>query len=299
MIALDLHNPPPAPPESRSADYTAQVLDRWQARVTGSVRAGALGGLQVAAGAVGRAFAAAEVEGDDGLLDPLTMEALGWDLVAQGQSIWLLDVGSDGPRLTRSTSSTAVYGGDSPSSWRYTITSPGPSQTQTSSAGSDRVLHARQNTSPDAPWRGRSGLDVAASSGALAMALAGSLAAEGEIPIVRVIPQPFGQSQATADNIRDAVQRGLRLALPETTQAGGGAGRMTSPQTDWKPYRVGGDWDAAGVQLHSLALQETAGVCGLPYALVPGAAAAGPAMREAFPAVPRWDRGPARSHRRA
>ena len=39
---------------------------------------------------------------------------------------------------------------------------------------------------------------------------------------------------------------------------------------------------AAGVELHALALQETAGVCGLPAAMVPGADAAGPAHREAF-----------------
>ena len=39
---------------------------------------------------------------------------------------------------------------------------------------------------------------------------------------------------------------------------------------------------AAGVQLHALALQETAAVCGLPAPMVPGAAAAGPAWREAF-----------------
>ncbi len=39
---------------------------------------------------------------------------------------------------------------------------------------------------------------------------------------------------------------------------------------------------AAGVLLHALALQETAGVCGLPAPMVPGSAAAGPAHREAF-----------------
>ena len=39
---------------------------------------------------------------------------------------------------------------------------------------------------------------------------------------------------------------------------------------------------AAGVELHALALQETAGVCGLPSPMVPGSDAAGPAAREAF-----------------
>ncbi len=85
-----------------------------------------------------------------------------------------------------------------------------------------------------------------------------------------------------ADNLRAAISQGLRLALPETTMAGAGAGRIAAPQTDWKPYRLGAEWTEAGVRLQALALQETAGVCGLPAALVPGANAAGPAAREAF-----------------
>ena len=39
---------------------------------------------------------------------------------------------------------------------------------------------------------------------------------------------------------------------------------------------------AAGVDLHALALQEVASVSGLPAPMVPGAASAGPALREAF-----------------
>ena len=52
--------------------------------------------------------------------------------------------------------------------------------------------------------------------------------------------------------------------------------------TDWKSYTIQPEYMAAGVQLHALALQEVAGVCGLPAARVPGAAAAGPGHREAF-----------------
>ena len=149
-------------------------------------------------------------------------------------------------------------------------------------APASRVVHVRHNTDPSAPWRGRSGLAVAAATGALAASLAGSLTAESEIPITRVIPQPSGNSQTTADSIREAISTGLRLALPETTAAGGGAGRSSAPLTDWKPYRIGPEHMAAGVQLHALALQETAAVCGLPSPLVPGSAAAGPAWREAY-----------------
>ena len=39
---------------------------------------------------------------------------------------------------------------------------------------------------------------------------------------------------------------------------------------------------AAGVDLHTLSLQEVAAVCGLPAPMVPGSDAAGPAWRESF-----------------
>ena len=218
-------------PEVRTAGgYTEiQLLDQFTRAVSGNVRHGALGGLQCAAGAVARAFAAAEVEGDDGLLDPATLYQMGYDLVREGETVWLLEAGTGRLRLSQASTGSDVYQGSAArESWTYRLTLPGPSITTT------------------------------------------------------IIPQPFGQSQTAADSIRAAVNSGLRLALPETTAAGGGAGRSSAPLTDWKSYTIQPEYAAAGVELHALALQETAGVCGLPAAMVPGADAAGPAHREAF-----------------
>ena len=72
-------------PEVRGYTETA-LLDQFTRAISGNVRHGALGGLQCAAGAVARAFASAEVDGDgDGLLDPLTLYQMGDDLVREGQ----------------------------------------------------------------------------------------------------------------------------------------------------------------------------------------------------------------------
>ena len=272
-------------PEVRTAGgYTEiQLLDQFTRAVAGNVRHGALGGLQCAAGAVARAFAAAEVEGDDGLLDPTTLYAMGFDLVREGQTLWLLEAGTGRLRLSRAATGTDVYqGAAAAASWTYQVTLPGPSITHTVRASADQVIHIRQNSDPTCPWRGRSGLAVAQASGGLAASLVHALTAEGEVPSLRIIPQPFGQSQPAADSIRAAVNTGLRLALPETTASGGGAGRSSAPLTDWKSYTIQPEYMAAGVDLHALALQETAGVCGLPAPMVPGSAAAGPAHREAF-----------------
>ena len=272
-------------PEVRTAGgYTEiKLLDQFTRAVSGNVRHGALGGLQCAAGAVARAFAAAEVEGDDGLLDPTTLYAMGFDLVREGQTLWLLEAGTGRLRLSRASTGSDVYqGAAAEASWTYRLTLPGPSITHTIRASADQVIHVRQNSDPTCPWRGRSGLSVAQASGGLAASLVHALTAEGEVPSLRIIPQPFGQSQPAADSIRAAVNTGLRLALPETTASGGGAGRSSAPLTDWKSYTIQPEYMAAGVELHALALQETAGVCGLPAPMVPGSAAAGPAHREAF-----------------
>ena len=272
-------------PEVRGeSSYTeTRLLEQFTRAISGNVRHGALGGLQCAASAVARAFAAAEVDGDDGLLDPGTLYSMGFDLVREGQSLWLLDVGTGRLRLSRaSTGSDVCEGAADRASWTYQLTLPGPSITTTVRASADRVIHIRHNSDQTCPWRGRSGLEVAQSSGGLAATLVNALTAEGEVPVSRIIPQPAGDSQTTADSIRKAITTGLRLALPETTASGHGTGRTSAPLTDWKPYRIGPDYMAGGVELHALALQEVASVCGLPPALAPAADAAGPALRESF-----------------
>ena len=272
-------------PEVRGeSSYTStRLLEQFTRAISSNVRHGALGGLQCAASAIARAFAAAEVEGDDGLLDATTLYSMGFDLVREGQSLWLLDASTGRLRLSRASTGSDVYEGAADrESWVYRLTLPGPSITTTVRASAEQVVHIRQNTDPTCPWRGRSGLEVAQSSGGLASTLVHALTAEGEVPVSRIIPQPQGDSQSTANSIRNAITTGLRLALPETVAAGGGSGRASAPLTDWKPYRLGPDYMAGGVDLHALALQEVSAVCGLPPALVPGAAAAGPALREAF-----------------
>ena len=272
-------------PEVRgeSSFTETRLLEQFTRAISGNVRHGALGGLQCAASAIARAFAAAEVEGDDGLLDATTLYSMGFDLVREGQSLWLLDASTGRLRLSRASTGSDVYEGAADrESWVYRLTLPGPSITTTVRASAEQVVHIRQNTDPTCPWRGRSGLEVAQSSGGLASTLVSALTAEGEIPISRIIPQPQGDSQSTANSIRNAITTGLRLSLPETTSSGHGSGRASAPLTDWKPYRLGPDYMAGGVDLHALALQEVASVCGLPPALAPGAAAAGPALRESF-----------------
>ena len=114
-------------PEVRGYTET-QLLDQFTRAVSGNVRQGALGGLQCAAGAVARAFTAAEVDGDaEGLLDPATLYQMGYDLVREGETVWLLEAGTRGLRLLRASTGTDVYqGAAARESWTYRLTLPGP-----------------------------------------------------------------------------------------------------------------------------------------------------------------------------
>ena len=97
---------------------------------------------------------------------------MGFDLVREGQSLWLLDGGTGRLRLSRASTGSDVYEGSADrASWTYRLTLPGPSITTTVRASADQVIHIRQNSDPTCPWRGRSGLAVAQSSGGLAATL--------------------------------------------------------------------------------------------------------------------------------
>ena len=100
-------------PEVRgeSSFTESRLLEQFTRAISSNVRHGALGGLQCAASAVARAFAAAEVSGDDGLLDPSTLYEMGFDLVREGQSLWLLDGGTGRLRLSRASTGSDVYQG--------------------------------------------------------------------------------------------------------------------------------------------------------------------------------------------
>ena len=98
--------------EVREGGYTeTRLIEQFTRAISGNVRHGALGGLQCAASAIARAFAAAEVEGDDGLLDPTTLYSMAFDLVREGQSLWLLDASTGRLRLSRASTGSDVYQG--------------------------------------------------------------------------------------------------------------------------------------------------------------------------------------------
>ena len=101
--------------------------------------------------------------------------------------------------------------------------------------------------------------------------------------VARVIPMPQGQGAAVSNAIRNLITQpeSGRIVLPETTKAGGGAGMGSAPTRDFRADRLGFDAPASEEALYRTLLMEIGAICGVPWALMPGSGAAGPAIREA------------------
>ncbi len=286
MTALDIAHGPNMPPvEHRGAgDYTDATLAAFFGAATGQVLAAATAGVQAAAGIVGRALASATIDGDGGAVDPHLLEGIGTDLVRSGRFLGRLTVGADGrARILRAGAvASVVYGDADPESWRYSLQMPGPSSARTVWAEAAEVVNVRINSDSYRPWEGIAPLSRAAASGELYAKLSESLRDEASVAVVRLIPQPQG-STLLFDNMRAALTGHLpgRVAFPETTAAGGGAGRSSAPLRDWAATRLGYEADTPAGTLYAHLFSECAECCGVPAALV-NPASAGPAAREAW-----------------
>ena len=273
-------------PEARSAgNYTDTMLASVFGSATGQVHAATTAGVQAAASIVGRALASATIDGDGGAVDPQLLEGIGTDLVRSGRFLGRLTVGADGrARILRAGAvSSVVYGDADPESWRYSLQMVGPSSARTVWAEAAEVVNIRINADSLRPWDGIAPLQRAAASGELYARLSESLRDEASVAVVRLIPQPQGTGSPIQDNLRAALTGQLpgRVAFPETTAAGGGAGRSSAPLRDWGATRLGYEADTPAGTLYAHLFSECAECCGVPAALV-NPASAGPAAREAW-----------------
>ena len=274
-----------APLETRGSGYTDQILSANYAAATGRIQSAGLAGVQVAAGIIGRALASATIEGDGGAVDSQLLETIGTDVTRNGQFLGRLVVGRRGQlRIQRASANVSViFGSADPESWVYWLSESGPSESISQRAVASEVINIRINSDSYQPWKGIAPLARAVASGQLAARLSASLGDEADVVVSRIIPLAQGSGEAFSNRLSKAISGQLpgRLALPETNQAGGGAGKSSAPARDFRAERTGFDAPISAPTLYAHLLSEVAEVCGVPGALV-NPSSAGPAAREAW-----------------
>lgn len=263
-------------PETRQVAYADEVISHILARAGAATTADVMTtlALEAAAGMVGRAFAAATVDGDLGPeLEP-HLEFIGRSFIRRGESLLV----PDRTRFERAAAWTITGGAD----WAYEVSVARPDGTGESDLTADQVLHFRTAESRAAPWRGRGPLQVGRTGAALTASLESSLANEAGGPHGHLIPVPDNPDDEL-EGLRSEIS-GLagRALLVETMREnwGGTDQRAVSSRSDWVPHRIGLHPPDSVVNLMVEHRRLVFVACGIPDALLHGSD--GTARREAF-----------------
>ena len=260
--------------------YTDMIVNAIMAEARGDLVGSRPASVEVASRLVGRAMMAAEVTGAPALT-PTVLQTIGRQLILRGESLHAVyRVGGRGADVLLPAGTWDIEGGPLPSSWRYRVDMLGPSDQWTQELiPYDGVLHVVIDPRPDQPWRGT----AASSSDAarLAEAAAGSMFGELKTPTAHIIPMPDGVKKPDQAALKADIKRARgNVALPPTTAAGHGDGRVAAPAQDWQPRRLGPEPAAGQVAAQSDVEGRLAAAMGVHPAMLAGDATSG-AMREA------------------
>lgn len=254
------------PPEDRGySDIVTQAL--VDAAVTPAAD-GYVSALEIAAGQLGRAFAAASVTGTGAAaFGPWTMAQIGRQLVEQGEAVWF--------RLGRDLRRADNYD-LSLSGARYNLTlATGPMQ-----ADRARVFHARWNVDVNS-LRGVAPLSAAQTLRQLMVRLESALAAEGNAAVGFLLPIPTDGDAETVTQLKaDIAALNGRIAVVETARGGWGEGATQAPRREYELARLGPAYPEGNVRMFTAARDAVLAACGYPVQLVDDSE--GTAQREAW-----------------
>ena len=158
MIELGISGGPPVE-EHNYTSLHVEAAERWAEH--GLIGA-AVGAVEIAASMFARALAGAAVEPQNSrtaALSPALLSSIGRRLITSGESVHVIDVAGGKVRLAE-CSSWNVTGDADPATWRYQVSTTGPSTTATRWVPADAVVHVRYAVSHAEPWRGLSPLTL-------------------------------------------------------------------------------------------------------------------------------------------
>ena len=262
--------------------YTDAVVAAIEAQASAAVAdVSATAAIEAAAGALSRAFAAAEVDGPAWVQETVTPDWLaqvGRSVLREGASLSVIRMGGDGivhlvPSAHWNFETLDVPGAELERDWQARVTTYGPSSSYTRLLPRDQLVFLRWGTSPGTRYRGQGPTSWAHLTARLQGEAERSLADEAKGPLAQLVAVP---ADGGADDDEDDPLAGLRAdiaaargkaLLVETTAAGFDQGRAAAPQKDWQANRLGPSPPQAMVQLSDMAFARMLAACGCSPAL--------------------------------
>ena len=264
-------------PEERSTggggDFFNAVVAQLQAQAsTRSGDAGATAAIEAVSGQLSRAFADAEVVGDDWLkqaITPTFLSQVGRDLIRGGASLHRIAVDNGGQVRLWPVAQWFWHEGRTPdpSTWMVRATSYGPSGSVTHLLPWSSVVWQTWGLSTTTPWVGRGPASWAPLTAKTAAETERSLGDEASTAIANLIPYPQDGGDGEDDDVLLALKTDIagargKALLVETTAAGNGEGRASAPQRDWVPSRLGPEPPDAMVTSVDAAFARMVAACG-------------------------------------
>ena len=255
--------------ETENRNYSDIVTNALVDAAAGDASDGYLAAMEIAAGALSRAFAAASVSGRGAApFRPWVLADIGRALIEEGEAVWL----RTGRRMIRAVS----YGRNIEDGSYDLALSDGRSV----AAPPGRVLHARWKEDPTT-GRGIGPLGTARTLRTLTQKLEASMSAELNAEIGYLLPLPTDGGSSVIDEFRKQLAnlKG-KIAVVETTRGGWGDGPSHAPRWEYDLMRLGPAIPASSVDLFASSRNTVLTACGYPVSLL--GTEDGTAQREAW-----------------
>ena len=259
-----------------ATDYATLVSRLIAAQADGvTVNATKTAAVEAAAGALSRAFAAAQVDAPSWVGETVTpgvLAQIGRDLIRVGESLHLLRMSTGRGRLLP-CSTWYFEGGADPANWTCTATAYGPSGSATWRVPWASVVFLAWGAPTARPYHGLPPTGWASDTARLSAEAERSLADEASGPIAQLLPVPADGGDGGDDDPLKMLKADIRTArgkalLVETVTGGGwGEGRASAPQRDWQASRLGANPPDAMATIRKDAFAAVLAACGCSPAL--------------------------------